>query len=165
MKLFTVVFPVSQANETYYILLGQQPAGKPLAGFLNGYGGKVNEGEEIESAAKRELKEELGIEAKKLTSIGKVTAGEKQIYCYLITIEHKEYPDSTEMVGNTWFDLRKNDFIERMLPGDEALITFIRENIQLYFENQEIKEFTIQKEGKAISEATVELDKSLRNLK
>lgn len=39
-------------------------------GRYNGFGGKVEEGETIEAAAKRELKEEINIEVDELTPVG-----------------------------------------------------------------------------------------------
>ena len=45
------------------VLLGLRPEGHNLAGFWEFPGGKVEPGEEPEAALKRELNEELGIEA------------------------------------------------------------------------------------------------------
>ena len=44
------------------VLLGQRPAGKPYAGYWEFPGGKVEPGESILVALKREFLEELGIE-------------------------------------------------------------------------------------------------------
>lgn len=44
------------------VLLGQRPQGKPYAGYWEFPGGKVESGEEILAALKREFLEELGIE-------------------------------------------------------------------------------------------------------
>lgn len=43
-------------------LLGQRPEGKPYAGYWEVPGGKIEQGESIFEALKRELFEELGIE-------------------------------------------------------------------------------------------------------
>lgn len=44
------------------ILISQRPAGKPLAGYWEFPGGKLEDGERPEEAVIRELKEELGID-------------------------------------------------------------------------------------------------------
>ena len=44
------------------VLLGQRPEGKPYAGYWEFPGGKVDPGESILEALKREFVEELGIE-------------------------------------------------------------------------------------------------------
>jgi len=44
------------------VLLGQRPAGKPYAGYWEFPGGKVEPGEAIIDALKREFIEELGVE-------------------------------------------------------------------------------------------------------
>ena len=43
-------------------LLGQRPAGKPYAGYWEVPGGKIEAGESVFAALKREMQEELGIE-------------------------------------------------------------------------------------------------------
>lgn len=43
------------------VLLGQRPKGKPYSGYWEFPGGKVEKGESIEAALKREFFEELGI--------------------------------------------------------------------------------------------------------
>ncbi|MCX6723644.1 MAG: NUDIX domain-containing protein [Candidatus Staskawiczbacteria bacterium] len=51
------------------ILLGMKKRGFGM-GRWNGFGGKVDNGETIENAAKRELREEAGIEVKNLDKVG-----------------------------------------------------------------------------------------------
>ncbi len=60
------IFVVAAAifSETGEILLARRPAGKPLAGFWEFPGGKIESGERPEQALVRELQEELGITAK-----------------------------------------------------------------------------------------------------
>ena len=46
------------------VLIAQRPAGKPMAGLWEFPGGKVHDGEALESALVRELEEELGIDVR-----------------------------------------------------------------------------------------------------
>jgi 8-oxo-dGTP diphosphatase len=46
------------------VLIAERPAGKPLAGFWEFPGGKIETGEEPRAALQRELREELGIEVR-----------------------------------------------------------------------------------------------------
>ena len=162
MKQFTVVFPVALVEETAYILLGEQKPGKPLAGYLNGYGGKVEETDEsILKAAERELDEELGVPLENPVYIGSIIHQTKEIFFYLSTIEYLPHGDTGEMVNNTWFTLKERTFEDKMLPGDTEIMEHIRANIGNYFENREIEEFRIIKEGTEIDSAVQELNKSI----
>jgi len=65
-----LIFPV---NETGQILLLEGAADKKIwAGFWNGLGGHVEQGESVVGAAKRELLEESGLIAEKLIFCGQV---------------------------------------------------------------------------------------------
>ena len=64
-KILTLCFVVKEDK----ILLGMKKRGFG-AGRWNGFGGKVEEGESIEAAAKRETKEECGIEISEMQEVG-----------------------------------------------------------------------------------------------
>lgn len=66
MKIITTLCIVHQHPK---VLLGMKKKGFG-AGRWNGFGGKVNDGETIEEAAKRELFEEAGIQAEIITKLG-----------------------------------------------------------------------------------------------
>ncbi len=160
MKQFTVVFPVALVEGTAYILLGEQKPGKPLARYLNGYGGKVEDTDEsILKAAERELDEELGVPLHNPVYIGSIIHQTKEIFFYLATIEYLLHGDTSEMVNNTWFTLKERTFEDKMLPGDTEIMEHIRANIGNYFENRELEEFRIIKEGTEIDSAVHELNK------
>jgi 8-oxo-dGTP pyrophosphatase MutT (NUDIX family) len=159
MKQFTVVFPIHKdIHEKVSILLGQQPEGKPLAGYVNGYGGKVEQNENIEDAAKRELLEELGVASDNLIRVGSVVVSEKEIIFFLTEIEYREYKDSEEMIHNTWYNLADNSFVSKMLPGDNILIKHIRNTAPKFFNHETLEQFVINKKGVEITEATKLLD-------
>lgn len=64
-KILTLVLILQDEK----ILLGMKKRGFG-AGRWNGFGGKVRENESIEDAAKREVKEECGLEIKRLEEVG-----------------------------------------------------------------------------------------------
>ena len=67
-KLLTLVL-VEKEGE---LLLGMKKRGFG-EGRWNGFGGKLEKGESIEEAAKRELYEEVGLEARLLDEVGRLT--------------------------------------------------------------------------------------------
>ena len=162
MKQFTVVFPITEWEGKRYILLGQQRPGKPLAGYLNGYGGKVEEGESILECASRELEEELDISLDNPVFIGTIVHEQKEVFFYLSTAEYRERVDTQEMIDNTWYELSDESFVSKMMPGDSEIIQQIRENIDNYFNGEVLHEFKIVKTGEEIDSATLELGKSIK---
>ncbi|EFN54560.1 hypothetical protein CHLNCDRAFT_24587 [Chlorella variabilis] len=68
-KLLTLVIPHIGGR----LLLGKKLRGFGEAGYYNGFGGKVEQGETIEASAKRELLEEAGITATCMQHCGLLT--------------------------------------------------------------------------------------------
>lgn len=64
-RLFTLAFIITDTH----ILLGLKKQGFGI-GKWNGFGGKVEESEDIKEAARRELFEEAGVDAKNLQEVG-----------------------------------------------------------------------------------------------
>jgi 8-oxo-dGTP diphosphatase len=157
MKQFTVTFPVARVEENDYILLGSQREGQPLHGYINGYGGKVDPGESVEVAARRELQQELGIESQNTAYIGSMVHENKEVFFYLSEAEYRDYEDTEEMIDHTWYPLSNQEFIREMLPGDEEIINHVRENIKYYWNGEKMIEFRIEKVGDEIAEAVKKL--------
>eukprot|EP01064_Diplonema_japonicum_P032603 TRINITY_DN616_c6_g1_i1.p1 TRINITY_DN616_c6_g1~~TRINITY_DN616_c6_g1_i1.p1 ORF type:complete len:210 (+),score=20.93 TRINITY_DN616_c6_g1_i1:49-678(+) len=69
IKVLTLVAVVRGEGKTQEILLGRKARGFGKDKW-NGFGGKVEAGETIEAAAKRELREESGLKAEKMDKTG-----------------------------------------------------------------------------------------------
>lgn len=103
------------------VLLGMKKRGFGM-GRWNGFGGKVEAGETIETAAKRELKEEAGIEAVDLQKIGilnfEFAGKEDSIEGHIFTAsEIIGSPVETDEMRPRWFDINNIPFAE-MWPDD-----------------------------------------------
>lgn len=156
MKEYTVVFPYG--FDTFGapgLLMGQQPPGKPLSGYFNGPGGKIDpvKDESPEAGAKREFQEELGIPAIGLTYIGQIQHENKLVHFYATEVPYIMYKDTEVMINYTWFPLADMSFVKHMLPGDEEIIEFIRKNFTTIHKGREFAPFKIVKEGEAIAKA------------
>src|SRR3989344_8091569 len=91
------------------ILLGLAKRGKG-EGKWNGFGGKVEEGEDIEEAAKRELLEECGISVAETEKVGVLDftlPGEEQIWQGHIFCAKNFFGEQKEKDGRKtqWFSL------------------------------------------------------------
>lgn len=103
------------------VLLGMKKRGFGM-GRWNGFGGKVKEGETIETAARRELKEEAGIEAGGLEKVGVIDfefAGQEDVIEVNIfaATDIVGIPAETEEMKPQWFNIEKIPFAE-MWPDD-----------------------------------------------
>lgn len=103
------------------ILLGMKKHGFGV-GRWNGFGGKLEAAEAIEDAARRELREEAGIEVEKLEKVGilefewKDNPEISQVHIFKSDNFLGEPKESEEMKPQ-WFDVDKIPF-ERMWPDD-----------------------------------------------
>ena len=107
------------------VFIGQRPEGKPLAGLWEFPGGKQEQGESIEDCLKRELREELSVEA----TIGKhimdttyrYPENEFRLHVYMVTI-----PDNAQIKLNVhqnsaWVSPKEMNNYE-FPPADVAII-------------------------------------------
>ena len=93
------------------------------AGKWNGFGGKIKNGEKIEEAAKRELKEEVGINASEMEKIGVInfefTNNDEMPEVHFFRVKKwSNEPAETEEMKPQWFDI-KNIPYDSMWPDDK----------------------------------------------
>ncbi len=103
------------------VLLGMKKRGFG-AGRWNGFGGKVQEGETVEEAARREMREEAGIEAREMKKLGvidfdfKENPGVLEVSIFK-TADFAGEPAESDEMKPQWFDIDKIPFAE-MWPDD-----------------------------------------------
>ncbi|KAK9393062.1 7-8-dihydro-8-oxoguanine triphosphatase [Crotalus adamanteus] len=116
-KLYTLVLVMQPQR----ILLGMKKRGFG-AGLWNGFGGKVQLGETVEQAAKRELHEESGLTVDTLQKMGQITfefVGNSElmeVHIFRADNFHGDPTESDEMRPQ-WFDVDQIPFKE-MWPDD-----------------------------------------------
>jgi len=145
------------------ILLGMKKKGFG-EGWWNGFGGKVEEGEEIEKAAIRETREEVGIRVKKMEKRGIILfhfegdpdAIEMHIFAVL---ESEGKPKESEEMSPEWFEKDKIPY-DKMWPADrqwmpiylegkyfEGEVHFTQDKEVVDFEIHEVTPQAIEKKG------------------
>lgn len=114
------------------VLLGLKKT-KMGAGWYNGFGGKVEKGEEIETAARREVDEEVGIKVKTISNLGvinfKFTNKPKDILEVHIFSSNNFIgkPMETREMKPKWFSISKIPF-DKMWPADKYWIPLALED-------------------------------------
>lgn len=113
------------------ILLGMKKRGFG-AGRWNGFGGKMHDGETIEEATKREVKEEAGITIENIEKVGNIQfefQGNPEILDVHIfkAEEFSSAPAETEEMKPQWFNVDEIPF-ENMWPDDIYWMTLFLEN-------------------------------------
>ncbi|NWZ45588.1 8ODP triphosphatase, partial [Pycnonotus jocosus] len=116
-RLFTLVLVVQPSR----VLLGMKKRGFG-AGLWNGFGGKVQPGESIEEAARRELLEESGLTVDTLQKMGQITfefVGNSELMdVHIFRADHfRGEPTESEEMRPQWFRLDEVPF-HRMWPDD-----------------------------------------------
>lgn len=98
-------------------------------GKWNGFGGKVEQGESLEDAARRELKEEACIEVGELEKAGELLfefeGDDEQLEVHVfLTDEFSGMPCETEEMRPEWFPIREIPY-ERMWLDDPHWLPFV----------------------------------------
>ena len=127
-----------QGNE---VCLGMKKRGFGQ-GLWNGTGGKVMENETIEEAAKREAKEEFGVDLVELKNMGKIFFVFKDGFeheCHLYICHKWEgKPSESEEMSPRWFKVEEIPF-DKMWETDKHWLPIILEDKRIeavfYFNN------------------------------
>jgi len=115
-------------HQSQKILLGMKKRGFG-AGRWNGFGGKVEEGESIEEAAMRELREESGLVAKNIGKRGILEFEFKddpkilQVHIFHVTDVEGDLVETEEMKPQ-WFEMDRIPF-ETMWPDDSHWMPYL----------------------------------------
>ncbi|HBT03942.1 MAG TPA: 8-oxo-dGTP diphosphatase MutT [Thermodesulfobacterium commune] len=106
------------------VLVVKRPTDKKRGGFWEFPGGKVEAGESLQEALRRELKEELGIEVR----VGEVLEKIRYIYpdeeieLYLLSVAVNRDLDLKESLEVKWVDLQELENLE-LCPADKVLLS------------------------------------------
>jgi len=110
------------------ILLGMKKRGFGKGRF-NGFGGKVEKGESIEKATKREIKEEAGIDVLDLNKVGIIEFefedNSKSLEVHIfISKNFIGKPKESDEMKPKWFNVNKIPF-DKMWPDDKYWIPIL----------------------------------------
>jgi 8-oxo-dGTP diphosphatase len=111
------------------VLLGQRPEGKPYAGYWEFPGGKVDPGETVLAALKREFMEELGMEvlsADEWCGVEHVYEHAHVRLHFFISRDFRGEPQSLEGQAFAWQGAVS---VEPLLPATIPLLQWIDRNI------------------------------------
>jgi len=111
-------------------LLVRRPINKKRGGLWEFPGGKVENGETLEEAIKRELKEELGIKTKVRRFLSKINYKypEGEIELILLEIDSKEEPILKEALELRWVNFEEVKELE-LCPADKKLLESLKKDL------------------------------------
>ncbi|NPB09791.1 MAG: (deoxy)nucleoside triphosphate pyrophosphohydrolase [Thermodesulfobacteria bacterium] len=125
MRPFPVVSAFIQRDSR--ILLARRPEGKLRGGLWEFPGGKLEEGESPEEALRREIKEELGVEAEVGRLLAEVEHRYPEVYIRLLCYETAIQGEPRPLEGQTlsWFLPHEIDDLP-LAPADRKLWSVIK---------------------------------------
>jgi 8-oxo-dGTP pyrophosphatase MutT (NUDIX family) len=98
------------------------------AGRFNLVGGKIEEGESIEEASIRELKEETGLDGEGFKLYGKILFNGGCVHCVGFTVFNDIVEESEEGKA-IWLDLNDAFVDSRLIPNLKVIIPLIRSGV------------------------------------
>lgn len=119
MHIATLAYPIRGSG----VLLGFKKRGLG-AGKWNGFGGHVEQGEEVHDAAIRELVEECGLIAGHVDAVGTLgfPQNDLRVFVFLVRTWHGKTVETDEMEPR-WFNVSKIPF-DRMWPDDRHWLPY-----------------------------------------
>ncbi len=123
--VFKVVAGFIRKGERF--LLVRRPFGKKRGGLWEFPGGKVEDGETLEEALKRELKEELNLDVvvkEKLASV-RHRYPEVEVELHLIEVKACEEPELKEAIEKRWVIFEEADKLE-LCDADRKVLEQIK---------------------------------------
>ena len=137
------------------ILLGMKKRGHG-EGKWNGFGGKVEQRETIEEAARRETKEEAGVEIKEMNKLGVLEfkyqdgSGNMEVHIFYVK-EFRGSPAESEEMKPRWFDVNEIPY-NQMWPDDKYWLP-------MFLDGKKFKgKFLFDKSNEIISYALSEIE-------
>jgi 8-oxo-dGTP pyrophosphatase MutT (NUDIX family) len=114
-----------RTNIPVLFILKKRPAWQK--GRLNLVGGKIEDGETPDEAARRELKEEAGWSASDMRKMGEIIGLDSLVHCFVADIERLHIPlprdeETEEVEWRIWNDV-KNDY--RLMPNLRIIIPLL----------------------------------------
>lgn len=116
-------------NQQNQVLINARPADKIMAGYWEFPGGKIEVGESVETAIKRELFEEIGIYANEMIKLDVITQvyahGEMRLNIMLITNWSGNLSAKENQILH-WQDLDNAVLVEPLLPTTLVILNKLR---------------------------------------
>lgn len=110
------------------VLVNERPAGKPLAGYWEFPGGKLEAGESEAECVVRELREELGVEVAAQHALGALAHQYPEQYVLLgvhVVDQHSGQPEARDGQRLCWAGMAELEQLP-LLPADRPIVETLR---------------------------------------